>query len=117
WYQAPIETQALMIELFDEVTNDQSSVEELKIWLLKQKQTTNWKTTKQTTEAVYALLLKGTDLLANDEMVTITVGDKNIEYSDNPSHDNPYQVKAEAGTGYFKTAWNANQVKPEMGNI
>lgn len=117
WYQAPIETQAVMIELFDEVANDQESVEELKIWLLKQKQTTNWKTTKQTTEAVYALLLKGTDLLASDEMVEITLGGQRIEYSDNPDQNNPYQVKAEAGTGYFKTAWKAGAVKPEMGKI
>lgn len=117
WYEAPIETQALMIELFDEVANDQTSVEELKIWLLKQKQTTNWKTTKQTTEAVYALLLKGTDLLASDEMVSVKVGGKAIEYTTSPDKNNPYQVKAQAGTGYFKTAWEADEVKPAMGKI
>jgi len=117
WYEAPIETQALMIEMFDEVTNDQETVEELKIWLLKQKQTTNWKTTKQTTEAVYALLLKGSDLLASDEMVAITVGGKPIEYVSTPSKGNPYQVKAQAGTGYFKTAWTADQVKSDMSEI
>ncbi len=116
WYQAPIETQALMIEMFDEVTNDQKSVEELKIWLLKQKQTTNWKTTKQTTEAVYALLLKGTDLLANDDLVNITIGGKKIKYVDAPTND-PYKVNAQAGTGYFKTAWQGNEVKPKMGEI
>ena len=117
WYEAPVETQALMIELFDEVADDQEVVEELKIWLLKEKQTTNWKTTKQTTEAVYALLLKGTDLLASDNMVEVTVGGKVIEYTDTPDKDDPYQVKAQAGTGYFKTAWGAEEVKPEMGNI
>ncbi|MCG8574002.1 MAG: MG2 domain-containing protein [Flavobacteriales bacterium] len=117
WYEAPIETQALMIEMFDEVTNDQEAVEELKIWLLKEKQTTNWKTTKQTTEAVYALLLKGTDLLANDDLVEITVGGKAIEYVENPQENNPYQVKSQAGTGYFKTHWNKEEVKPEMGDI
>ena len=117
WYQAPIETQALMIELFDEVADDQESVEELKIWLLKQKQTTNWKTTKQTTEAVYALLLKGTDLLASDELVEIEVGGKKIEYSANATGENPYQVKSQAGTGYFKTNWTADQVTPKLGDI
>jgi hypothetical protein len=117
WYQAPIETQALMIELFDEVADDQESVEELKIWLLKQKQTTNWKTTKQTTEAVYALLLKGTDLLASDELVEIEVGGKKIEYSANATGENPYQVKSQAGTGYFKTNWIADQVTPKLGDI
>jgi Bacterial Alpha-2-macroglobulin MG10 domain/Alpha-2-macroglobulin family/MG2 domain len=117
WYEAPVETQALMIEMFDEVTNDQESVEELKIWLLKEKQTTNWKTTKQTTEAVYALLLKGSDLLASDELVEITVGGKEIEYVDNAMKDNPYQVKVEAGTGHFKTAWGGKNVRENMGDI
>ncbi len=26
-------------------------------------------------------------------------------------------VKIEAGTGYFKTSWNKNEIKPSMGNI
>ena len=59
WYRAPIETQAMMIEAFDEVTNDQEAVEECKVWLLKQKQTQDWKTTKATADAVYGLLLRG----------------------------------------------------------
>jgi hypothetical protein len=46
WYQAPIETQALMIEVYDEVAADVKSVEEMKVWLLKQKQTQDWKTYK-----------------------------------------------------------------------
>ncbi len=73
WYQAPIETQALLIEAFDEVANDKESVEAMKVWLLKQKQTQDWKTTKATTEACYALLLRGTDLLASDQLVEIKV--------------------------------------------
>ena len=48
WHRAPIETQAVMIEAFDEVMNDQKSVEDCKVWLLKQKQTQDWKTTKAT---------------------------------------------------------------------
>ncbi len=52
--RAPIETQALMIEAFDEVMNDAQAVEDCKVWLLKQKQTQDWKTTKATADAVYA---------------------------------------------------------------
>ena len=57
WWEAPIECQALLIEAFDEVAHDQQSVDDLKVWLLKSKQTQNWQTTKATTEACYALLL------------------------------------------------------------
>ena len=38
WYRAPIETQALMIEAFDEVMGDRRAVEGCRVWLLKQKQ-------------------------------------------------------------------------------
>jgi len=111
WYQAPVETQALLIEAFDEVSDDQKSVEEMKIWLLKQKQTQDWKTTKATTEAVYALLLRGTSLLASDKQVEVTLGTEKV---------NPYKQdgsKPEAGTGYFKTSWDAASIKPEMGKV
>ena len=111
WYQAPVETQSLLIEAFDEVSHDQKSVEELKIWLLKQKQTQNWKTTKATSEAVYALLLRGTSLLASDKQVEITLGNEKVD---------PYKQdgsKPEAGTGYFKTSWEASSIKPEMGKV
>jgi uncharacterized protein YfaS (alpha-2-macroglobulin family) len=111
WYQAPVETQALLIEAFDEVSDDLKSVEEMKIWLLKQKQTQDWKTTKATTEAVYALLLRGTSLLASDKQVDITLGSEKVD---------PYKQdgsKPEAGTGYFKTSWDASAIKPEMGKV
>jgi len=58
WYQAPIETQALLIEAVDEIVKDQESVDLMKVWLLKQKQVQDWKTTKATAEACYALLLR-----------------------------------------------------------
>ena len=110
WYQAPIETQALLIEAFDEVNKDETAVEDMKVWLLKQKQTTDWKTTKATAEACYALLLKGTELLTNDEMVEIKVAGKVID---------PVALgaKVEAGTGYFKTSWSGSDIQPEMGNV
>ncbi|MCK4663249.1 MAG: hypothetical protein KAT68_10310 [Bacteroidales bacterium] len=111
WHQAPIETQALMIELYSEVANDKKSVEELKVWLLKQKQTQDWKTTKATVEAIYALLLRGSDILANNELVKITIGDIIID------PENSDDIKPEAGTGYFKTSWSGKEIKAEMGNV
>ncbi len=110
WYQAPIETQALLIEAFDEVTDDQTTVEELKVWLLKQKQTTDWKTTKATAEACYALLLRGTAILENDEQVEIRIGGKLLD-------PKALGTPVEAGTGYFKTSWSGNDITPSLGNI
>lgn len=111
WYQAPIETQALMIEVYDEVAADQNSVEDLKGWLLKQKQTQDWKTTKATVEACYALLRRGTDALANTKVVDIKVGNEVIDPA------KLVDAKTEAGTGYFKAAWQANEINSDMGKI
>jgi hypothetical protein len=109
WYQAPVETQAMMIEAFDEVAHDARSVEKMKIWLLKQKQTQDWKTSRATVEAVYALLGRGTNLLESDDFVSIKVGGEII--------GREQMGKIEAGTGYFQTSWAGNEIEPEMGKI
>ncbi|MDI9340001.1 MAG: alpha-2-macroglobulin family protein [Sediminibacterium sp.] len=111
WYQAPIEMQALMIEAFDEVSNDTKSVDDLKTWLLKSKQTQNWRTTRATSEAVYALLLRGTSWLSTEPNVSIQLGETLID----PKTDK--DTKVEAGTGYFKKTWHGSDIKPSMGKI
>ena len=89
WYRAPIETQALMIEAFDEVMADKPAVEECRVWLLKQKQTQDWKTTKATADAVYALLLRGRDILASDTLVEVSLGGQLILGSPSPRPSPP----------------------------
>ncbi len=111
WYQAPIERQALMIEVYDEVAGDQNSVEALKVWLLKQKQTQDWKTTRATAEACYALLRRGVDVLTNSKLVDITVGDIKVDPTKRED------TKVEAGTGYFKTSWQGSEINSSMGTI
>ncbi len=108
WYQAPIESQALLIEAFTEVDKNEKTIDDLKTWLLKQKQTQNWQSTKATADAVYALLLGGSNWLAEEREVTIQLGNYKIESKDK---------KQEAGTGYFKEIIPANKVQAGMGNI
>ncbi len=110
WHRAPIETQSLLIEAFDEIAKDQAAVEELRIWLLKQKQTQDWKTTKATAEAVYALLLRGSDILASNRIVEMSLGGIDIT----PQDDDP---GIEAGTGTFERRFAPEAVLPAMGNV
>lgn len=111
WYNAPIETMALLIEAFDEVTHDDvESVDKMRRWLLKNKQTNDWKTTKATADASYALLLQGTQYLMMEPGVEIAFG-KNGEI--------PFVLptKTEAGTGYFKQDFAPDQIKPQMADV
>jgi len=106
WYRAPIETQAVMIEAFDEVTGNRRAVEECKVWLLKQKQTQDWKTTKATADAVYALILRGEDLLASDALVAVRLGGETVT---------PGSV--EAGTGFYEKRYAPPDITAAMGAI
>lgn len=111
WYQAPIETQSLLIEAFSEIENNTETIDNLKIWLLKNKQTNRWKTTKATTEAVYVLLLQGSDWISVTDMLDIKIGNQTI----NPTKLE--NTKVEAGTGYFKTSWNGSEITPNMSTV
>lgn len=109
WYDAPIETQALLIEAFNEVTKDVQSVDEMRIWLLKNKQTNDWKTTKATADACYALLLNGTQMLADDPEIIVNIGDRTI--------NTLTETTKEAGTGYLKKTFESNTISDKDGNI
>ncbi|MEZ4808552.1 MAG: MG2 domain-containing protein [Flavobacteriales bacterium] len=106
WYEFPTETHALLIEAFHEVTADTTSVNALRQYLLKLKQTTYWKTTKATAEACYALLLTGDDLLGPTPAPVITVGDRRVDVAGQ-----------EAGTGHFDRRWAGEEVRPAMGRV
>jgi uncharacterized protein YfaS (alpha-2-macroglobulin family) len=111
WFQAPIETQALLIEAFDEISDDQESVNLMKVWMLKQKQVQDWKTTKATAEACYALLLRGNNWLEDTQLPTIKVGESVLQLENNPA------IHIEEGTGYFKTSWKEEEIDAEMAEI
>ena len=127
WHQAPIESHAMMVEAFTDIDANKNTIDDLKTWLLKQKQTQNWGTTKATAEACYALLLNGSSpptpvktgqapqrgdsepfIFEEESTVQIKLGN-NITISSNDG--------AEAGTGYFKKRIDGEKVTPQMGNI
>jgi uncharacterized protein YfaS (alpha-2-macroglobulin family) len=105
WYNAPIETQSLLIEAFREIGGDAAIDRALKTWLLKQKQTHHWATTTATADACYALLLGGQDWLNADRSVELKLGDKTVDFA------------ADAGAGYNKKVFDGAFVNPAMGNI
>jgi len=119
WHQAPIENHVMILEAFDEVANDADMVREMNIWLLKQKQTQSWETTKATAEACYALLSTGKGLmhqtLTAEPKVSIKLGNETIDPRTDPD------LKTEAGTGYFKTNWTGkglmHQTQTEIANM
>ncbi len=111
WYELPVETISMMIEVFSEVAKDEKSIVGLKTWLLKNKQTNDWKTTKGTTEAIYALLLRGSDWLDTDRTLDFEIGNQKLDFEKDKS------ILVEEGTGYFKKVYTASEMKKDFGQI
>ncbi|MGB6083655.1 alpha-2-macroglobulin family protein [Moheibacter sp.] len=110
WYQAPIETQAMLIEAFDEVLNDVESVESMKVWLLKNRQTNQWSSTKSTTEAVFALMSTGKDWANAEEGISVKIGGENLDLK-------KLEKAPQSGSGYVKTSWDKDEIQPEMAKV
>lgn len=110
WNEAPIETQALIIEAFTELQQDEKIINLQKIWLLKNKQTNHWSTTKATSNAIYALLLKDGSFLNINDPIEVQVGAHKV-------NDKLDAHSIEAGTGYFKTSWNASEIVNSMADV
>jgi uncharacterized protein YfaS (alpha-2-macroglobulin family) len=108
WHQASIENQCLFMECFDEIAKDKNAIDEMKIWLINNKQTNHWPTTKATAEAVYALM-------STTSNATPTNSQTKVEYGNNLLNLNA--LVQEAGTGYTKTIIPINQITPNTANV
>jgi len=104
--QSAISIHTFLMEAFKETKAPESEMDQLKQWLLKQKQTQVWESTHATIDAIYALLSTGSDWLASNGDSKITVGKQVIE-----------PANKELGTGYIKEAWNASQFTNDMGKV
>jgi TonB-dependent SusC/RagA subfamily outer membrane receptor len=167
WYQSPVEAQTKVIEAFAEIgggavggennraenipplptdavgaeylspsTNIQS-IEEMKIWLLKNRQSNSWNSTKATTDAVYALMAFGKDWSNAEEGVKVWIGDNEItetegfgtgyiRHKENGKAvvDTFYNVveaitpeTEERAAGYIKTSWKGADITPDKGTV
>ena len=107
WYDAPVETQSMIIRAYNECSEGTENVGLMQQWLLKQKQTTRWANSVSSAHAVYALLIDdGSQALDNNETATLSVGGKKI-----------VPEKQEAGTGYFRKDWEGADITRSMGTV
>ncbi|BEH00469.1 hypothetical protein BSYN_27330 [Bacteroides sedimenti] len=110
WYGNNIKMQTAILEAFDETSKDAASVEELKMWLLKQKQAQSWDSPVSTVNAVYALLKRGSNLLDNPGDVRITFGNEVMEtYA-------PAKTTVPS-TGYIKKSFEDKAVTSSLNKI
>lgn len=112
WHQAPIETQTILIEAYNDIKNDIASIEAMKVWLVKNKQTNHWASTKSTTEAIYALMSMGKSWLDAEEGITVKMGNNQVY-----PPANALALGVINANGYFKQSWKTADIKPDMSSI
>lgn len=115
WYNSSIIHQCMMIDCFNEINQSLKSytytqaINQMRTWLILQKQTNYWESAIATTDACYSILQSGTNWLNSQRNVYIQLGSLQIT--------NKQDTTATAGTGYFSKRIAGELVKPEMGTV
>ena len=101
-----IATHAEIMSAFAEIDQDQEMLDQLRVWLLTQKRTNMWENSASTADAIYALLMRGSDWFAEGKDVTLSFSGTPISTEG-----------GEAGTGFIQRHWNANEVTEDMRHL
>ena len=102
-FESHIATHSNIMAAFAEIDQDQKMIDQLRVWLLTQKQTNKWENSASTADAIYALLMRGSDWFAEGKEVTLRFGNMPISTEGGV-----------AGTGFIQRRWNANEVTQDM---
>lgn len=106
WYSSKTVNHAGALEAFNKLTADQNFVEEMKIWLITQKEVSNWDTSRSTAEVIYTILNSGKSWTsAESDKATIIWGGKELTNPD---------TKA---TGYVKSAVNSDKIDKNLATV
>ncbi len=106
FFQSATSIHTFMMQAFQETGASTEEMDQMKLWLLRQKQTQEWESTPATVDAVAALLQTGENWLASKGEVEIKLGNRIIE-----------SQQKEAGTGYFKQVYPATGITADMGFV
>ena len=102
-FESHIATHANIMAAFAEIDQNQEMIDQLRVWLLTQKQTNSWENSASTADAIYALLMRGSDWFEEGKEVTLRFGDTPINTEGGV-----------AGTGFIQRRWNADEVTQDM---
>lgn len=101
-----VATHANIMAAFAEIEGDQELIDQMRVWLLTQKRTNLWENSSSTADAIYALLMRGSDWFEEGKDVSLSFSGMPISTEG-----------GEAGTGFIQRHWNANEVTEAMRHL
>lgn len=107
WYSSKTVNHAGALEAFNKLTpNDTDFIEEMKIWLVTQKEVNSWGSSRGTAEVIFTILNSGKSwTTAESDKATIVWGGKELVKPD---------MKA---TGYVKSTVKPEQIDKNLGTV
>lgn len=111
YYYNAAEVQALIIEAFKEIDNNETTLQKLNAWLLSQKLNKDWGTTKATTSAIYALLLSNSTEISNSDKAIVSIENQTIKTNETAENQSDDLL------GYKTYQWKSNEITNDFGKI
>lgn len=107
WYSSKTVNHAGALEAFNKLTpNDTSFIEEMKIWLVTQKEVNSWGSSRGTAEVIFTMLNSGKSwTTAESDKATIIWGGKELV---NPET---------SATGYVKSTLKPEKIDKNLGTV
>ncbi|MEO0733006.1 MAG: alpha-2-macroglobulin, partial [Bacteroidota bacterium] len=114
WKNLPIESHCRILEAFRAAGGTQEELDEMRLWLLTNKRTNRWPTTKATAAAVYALLNAGTNWTqAEGKPLKVKWADSDLL----GTRVRAAQESPEAATGAFSVSAQADEVTADLAAV
>ncbi len=115
WNALPLETHCRLMEAFQLIDPKPDERTALQQWLLLNKQTNRWETTKATAAAVHALLIDADERLTSTERIDVKWSglDKNAWQPRLETAEN----SAEAGSGYYQVKFTGREITPGLAEV
>ncbi|MEM9928774.1 MAG: alpha-2-macroglobulin family protein, partial [Bacteroidota bacterium] len=117
WQTLPIETHCRILEAFQVAGGTTEELDEMRLWLLTNKRTNRWATTKSTAAAVYALLNTGTNWTTGPGRPLEASWTKSAGSSSLAARVRAAQLTPEAATGAFTVSVPANEISAKMAAV
>ncbi|WP_107038289.1 alpha-2-macroglobulin family protein [Brumimicrobium mesophilum] len=116
WYQNNIASQAMIISFFKSMDAPKAMMDDMRLWLILNKEGNAWETGVSTADAVYAILSTGRDYLSPSKQPVIKVGNQKLVYTPTTQKDE-VEVECTPGLGQVKNKWTGGEISANQGTV
>ncbi|PWH85796.1 alpha-2-macroglobulin family protein [Brumimicrobium oceani] len=116
WYQNNIASQAMIISFFQVMDAPEKMMDDMRLWLILNKESNAWETGVATADAVYAILSSGKDYLSTSKKPNLKIGNQKLVYNSTTQKDE-IEVEWTPGLGQVKNKWTGSEITPQLGTV